>query len=220
MKCPHCTVSIYVEDDDYVIAEDVKGLWKIGYNLCPNCDRIIVYIVNGKDIRSEGNSDTIVDVVGERTILYPRSISRPQCPAEVPVKIAEDYNEACLVLADSSKASAALSRRCLQHFLREVVGVRPSDLSNEIQQVIDSGKLPSYIAEAIDAIRNIGNFAAHPQKSQQSGEILPVEPAEAEWNLEVLEALFDFYCVQPAIARKKKEALNRKLQEAGKHPMK
>jgi hypothetical protein len=78
--------------------------------------------------------------------------------------------------------------------------------------------LPSYIVEAIDAVRNIGNFAAHPLKSQQSGEILPVEPAEAEWNLEVLEALFDFYCTQPAIARKKKESLNRKLQEAGKHP--
>lgn len=220
MKCPHCTVSIHVEDDDYVIAEDVKGFWKIGYNLCPNCDKIIVYTEIGNAERSTAGSETIVDVIGERTIVYPRSISRLPCPSEVPAKIAEDYNEACLVLADSPKASAALSRRCLQHFLREVVGVRPGELSNEIQQVMDSGKLPSHIAEAIDAVRNIGNFAAHPLKSQQSGEILPVEPAEAEWNLEVLEALFDFYCVQPAIAKKKKEALNRKLQEAGKHPMK
>jgi hypothetical protein len=60
--------SIYVEDDDYVIAEDVKGLWKIGYNLCPNCDRIIVYSVNGKAKRSKGNPDTIIDVIPYYTL--------------------------------------------------------------------------------------------------------------------------------------------------------
>jgi hypothetical protein len=42
-------------------------------------------------------------------------------------------------------------------------------LADEIQQVIDSGKLPSDLAESIDAIRNLGNFAAHPMKSQHSG---------------------------------------------------
>jgi len=98
--------------------------------------------------------------------------------------------------------------------------VRPGNLAEEIQQVIDSGKLPSSLAESVDAIRNIGNFAAHPMKSKTSGEILPVEPGEAEWNLDVLESLFDFYFVQPQIIRKKREALNQKLKDAGKPPMK
>jgi len=66
----------------------------------------------------------------------------------------------------------------------------------------------------------IGNFSAHPLKSQKSGEILPVEPAEAEWTLDVLEALFDFYFVQPAIISKKKDVLNAKLSSAGKPPVK
>jgi hypothetical protein len=57
-------------------------------------------------------------------------------------------------------------------------------------------------------------------KSQSTGEILPVEPHEAEWNLDVLEALFDFFYVQPAIIAKKKTQLNAKLQDAGKPPMK
>jgi hypothetical protein len=134
--------------------------------------------------------------------------------------LADDYREACLVLADSPKASAALSRRCLQNLLREAAKVRPGNLAEEIQQVIDSGKLPSSLAESVDAIRNIGNFAAHPMKSKTSGEILPVEPGEAEWNLDVLESLFDFYFVQPQIIRKKREALNQKLKDAGKPPMK
>ena len=47
-----------------------------------------------------------------------------------------------------------------------------------------------------------------------------MEPGEAEWNLNVLDMLFDHYFVQPALLQKKKDALNKKLQEAGKPPMK
>jgi hypothetical protein len=74
-----------------------------------------------------------------------------------------------VLITDSPKASAALGRRCLQHLLREAAKVKPGNLADEIQQVIDSGKLPSDLAESIDAIRNLGNFAAHPMKSQHSG---------------------------------------------------
>ena len=108
----------------------------------------------------------------------------------------------------------------MQTLLREAAKVKPADLSKEIQQVLDSNTLPSYLGESIDAVRNIGNFAAHPTKSQRSGEILDVEPGEAEWNLEVLESLFDFYFVQPTILRAKRAALDAKLGEAGKPSMK
>ena len=135
-------------------------------------------------------------------------------------EIKEDYKEACLVFPDSAKASASLSRRCLQNILREKAEVKPSNLSDEIQEVLDSNTLPSYMAESIDSIRNIGNFAAHPIKSKNTGEIVPVEPGEAEWNLEVIEQLFDFYFVQPKKAAVKKEMLNNKLKDAGKPPMK
>jgi|SRR5690242_16813913 hypothetical protein len=107
------------------------------------------------------------------------------------------------VLADSPKASAALSRRCLQTLLREEAKTKAKDLVEQIQEVLDSGKLPSYLAENIDAIRNIGNFAAHPIKSTNTGEIVSVEPGEAEWTLDVLEELFDFYLIQPAKAKAK-----------------
>ncbi|MFP3708167.1 DUF4145 domain-containing protein [Paraburkholderia sp. SIMBA_009] len=137
----------------------------------------------------------------------------------MPEHIAEDYREAGVVLEASPKASAALSRRCLQTVLREH-GFTQYNLAEAIQAVIDSGRLPSAVADNIDAIRNIGNFAAHPMKDTSSGQILPVEPHEAEWNLDVLEELFDCFYVQPEKAREKRAALDAKLAAAGKPPMK
>lgn len=138
----------------------------------------------------------------------------------MPAEFTADYKEACLVLADSPKASAALSRRCLQHLLREKAKVKPSDLANEIQEVLDSHVLPSDVANDLDAVRNIGNFSAHPIKSTHTGEIVNVAPGEAEWTLNVLEELFDFYFVRPARSAAKRAALNTKLADAGKPPMK
>ena len=134
--------------------------------------------------------------------------------------MAEDYNEACLVISDSPKASAALSRRCLQAILREAAKVKHSDLAREIQEVLDRATLPTALAESIDAVRNIGNVSAHPVKSTSPGEILPVEPHEAEWNLEVIESLFDFYFTPPAVLKRKRAILDTKLGTAGKPPMK
>ena len=69
-------------------------------------------------------------------------------------------------------------------------------------------------------MRNVGNFAAHLLKDTNTGEIVEVEPGEAEWLLDVLEGLFDFYFVQPATATPKRDALNVKLKAAGKPEMK
>jgi hypothetical protein len=156
----------------------------------------------------------------DRMLVWPRGISRAPAPSEVPVEFSEDYREACLVLADSSKASAALSRRCLQHLLREKAGVTASDLSGEIDEVLASKTLPSHLADGLDAVRVVGNFAAHPIKSTRTGEIVAVEVGEAEWNLDVIEGLYDFYFVGPEQLRKKRDDLNMKLGAAGKPPLK
>lgn len=141
-------------------------------------------------------------------------------PSAVPAEIANDYAQAAAVFGDSPMASAALSRRCLQHILRDKAGVKKADLAKEIDEVIAAKSLPSHLAEAIDAIRNIGNFAAHPMKSTSTGQVLPVEAGEAEWTLDVLDGLFDFYYIQPDILAKRRAALNAKLANAGKPPAK
>jgi len=120
------------------------------------------------------------------------------------------------VLTISPQASAALTRRCLQQVLRDYGKTKSKDLYDQIDEVINEGRIPHALAEQLDAVRVIGNFAAHPLKSQISGMIMPVEPHEAEWNLDVLEAAFDHYFVKPAQAHARKAALNKKLAEAGK----
>lgn len=150
-------------------------------------------------------------------VVYPKNVPRP-VPPEVEDPYKTDFIEASTVLNDSPKASAAISRRCLQMILRDFAKAKPSDLSREIDEVLP--KLPSQLAMSVDAVRNIGNFAAHPIKSTHTGEIFPVEPGEAEWLLDVLEGLFDFYIVQPKILQDKRDALDKKLAEAGKPAMK
>jgi len=223
MKCPHCSVEINPSFKEYYLDSDIDGHWSIFKMTCPNqhCKKFIIRLVNGtqKKLPNGALTSAIENFKVDR-LVRPITSLRPPAAKEVNAMFSSDYNEACLVLGFSPKASAALSRRCLQNLLREKAGVKKGDLAREIQEVIDSKSLPTYLAENIDAIRNIGNFAAHPQKSTATGEIIDVEPGEAEWLLDVLEMLFDFYFVQPALAKAKRDALNLKLLKAGKPAMK
>ncbi len=219
MICPHCRVSFHDESHTGLIGEDADGWWGVEERVCSACKRLVLYLVRGEPSLI-GGSFYSFSTVHERRLVRPRQASRPPAPSTVPDSIAVDYTEAALVAQDSPKASAALSRRCLQNILREKAGVKPSSLANEINEVLDSGALPSYISDEIDSVRNIGNVAAHPIKSKNTGEIVPVESGEAEWNLNVIESLFDFYYVQPGKAQQRRDALNKKLTDAGKPPMK
>lgn len=129
MKCPHCLDTIHAAwTDQGNSANDPDGSYgSIHFMECPACGKIIVKLVNrtGDNVKSE-------------RLVLPRAPSRAPLSPDVPPEFGDDYKEACLVLADSAKASAALSRRCLQHLLREKAGVKPSSLDNEIQQTLDS----------------------------------------------------------------------------------
>ena len=222
MQCPYCRIEFYDKPSTWLLGEDAGDEWRIQVSRCLSCERLIVHLVKGKSVliaTPGGNTASDFFKAEQMLLVKPKASSRPPCPVEVPKEIAEDYTEACLVLPDSPKAAAALSRRCLQNLLREAGKATPSDLNKEIQEVLNNKSVPSYIAEDLDAIRHIGNFAAHPTKSQVTGQIVPVETEEVEWTLNVLEALFDFYYVQPALSKKRKDSLNLKLQEAGKKPM-
>ena len=220
MKCPHCLVEFHDAVETIPLGEDPDGFWFLDKRQCPACVRLVLQLnaKNKVDFQVMGMLAGTQELV--RYLVRPKAASRPAPPPEVPAAFQVEYVEAALVLTDSPQASAALSRRCLQHLLREKVGVKPSDLAREIDEVLNTGQLPSHLSEAIDAVRNIGNFAAHPIKSSNSGEVLPVEPGEAEWTLDVLDGLFDFYFVQPFLLEQKRAALNAKLAAANKPPLK
>jgi hypothetical protein len=228
MKCPYCLENFHVNWYYPIFAKPDKNWLKeednylgMRFCYCPSCNKLIIQI--GKLITSyqdpwENSINNPSTNPGMYTwkLFKPKTISRAPLPSEVTPEFANDYKEACLIIADSPKASAALSRRCLQNLLREKAHTTKDSLASQIKEVIDSKKLSSCLSEGIDAVRNIGNFAAHPIKSKNTGEIVEIEPGEAEWNLNILEGLFDFYFVQPKILKKKIKNLNKKLKDAGK----
>jgi len=208
MKCPHCLVSVNESWRALESRSDSDGSFQLHLMDCPACHRLIL-----KLMRVVGNEWVT-------TLIYPRATARTPVALEVPVLFASDYREACAVFSDSPKASAALSRRCLQNVIHEHFRVKERDLSTEIDKLIGQHVLGSELEKAIDSIRNYGNFAAHPIKSSNSGAIVDVEPGEAELCLDVLEDLFDYCFVVPARRAAKKAVLDQKLADAGKPPSK
>jgi hypothetical protein len=222
MKCPHCTVEIHpsfvtehIAAGEYISREGGHAYsFEVATMSCPSCRKAIVNLRRQLAGPRPGSK-----IVESEYMVYPQQASRPPAPAEVPEDLAQDFNEACAVLALSPKASAALSRRCLQELLRQQ-GFTQHDLAKAIDAVLAKNVLPAALAENLDAVRNIGNFAAHPIKDTASGTVVPVEDHEADWNLDVLEGLFDYYYVRPAKDKARRVALDAKLAAAGKPPMK
>jgi hypothetical protein len=201
-----------------VLGSDTDGTWIVAYRPCPDCGRFTLELFRGTTIPDGSGGFTFYPDLSWTA--HPRSTFRAPVPESVPADLKPTYLEACLVVRDSAAASAALSRRCLQHLLRQYAKVKPSNLDGEIQELLDRHELPSHLAGAVDAVRQLGNFAAHPIKSKSTGEIVDVEPGEAEWNLDTLESLFDFYFESPRQMAERRAALNKKLVDAGKPELK
>lgn len=224
MKCPHCNTAVKIEFEEYFTSDDPDRK-DYGYEIvgedCPMCSKLIVIMRYGRIetiSRGEYSYETVMDKDREE-FLFPKGITR-KVELEVPDAYKDNYTEASMVLQFSAKASAALSRRLLQNLLREEFDIEHRSLAQEIDAFIQRKDVPTYLAEAVDAVRNIGNFAAHPLKDTNTGEIVRVEPGEAEWLLEVLDSLFDFAFVQPRRLAERRKKLNDKLKSIGKPPMK
>lgn len=220
MNCPYCSRIIqFKADSTHPYWEDDSD-YPFELGVCPNpeCAQVIVLLHRGKIHEAAGVRLRMQE--GSTTeILYPRIPVRGVPPDKVPDGYKRDFVEAALVLNVSPKASAAISRRLLQHVLREHYGIQHRTLAAEIDEFVQRTDTPSFLTEAVDAVRTVGNIAAHPMKDEHTGSVVDVEPGEAEWLLEVLESLFDVAFVQPAKLERRKVALNEKLESLGKPPL-
>jgi hypothetical protein len=236
MECPHCLSRIsdnfyclYLRDRSEA-GDKHTNRFSLLYRVCSQCGRHIIFanLLNRLEVTeiesydvSHGEEHAEFAPIDSSILLFPKDQKKQakNLSPDIDESYREDYQEAYALVDLSPKASAALSRRCLQRLLHEKANVNTGELNTEIQKVLELNQLPAYLAKAIDAIRNVGNFAAHPLKSTRTNEIMDVEPGEAQWLLDVLENLFDFYFVQPAELARKRDALNKKLQEAKKPRM-
>jgi hypothetical protein len=106
-------------------------------------------------------------------------------PDFIPQVIRQDYEEACAITEASPKASATLSRRCLQGMIRDFWGVSKNRLIDEINDIKD--KVDPLTWKSIDAIRKVGNIGAHMEKDINL--IIDVDPAEANLLIQLIELL-------------------------------
>lgn len=214
MKCPHCSIHFHESWAAHHF-KDRSGYslrWEYRRCTCPSCKDDIIEIRFGR--WTDGNF-----FGDDWKLFYPAGANRGPVPPEVPDIIKTDYIESCQVLPISSKASAALSRRCLQNMLRDN-GYKAKDLSKEIDLLLNEPDpmkaIPLTLRTTIDGIRNFGNFSAHPISDVTTLQVIDVEPHEAEWCLEILEEAFQHFYVRPAEAKARKAALDAKLKSAGK----
>jgi hypothetical protein len=115
MDSPHCGVAFHDEWASTVIrrpSEKDKTVWSSEVTRCPACREETIRLLR-HDLKSVNEYQVRLDFR-----VYPRTTHRKPIRGELPSEIKEDYEEACMVLPSTNKASAALSRRCLQAILR------------------------------------------------------------------------------------------------------
>lgn len=222
MLCPHCSTVVkfsWYTSDAYEVDEENSRGKQLYFTSCLNCSKLVVILKEGFLSYSEIiNRHSVKEVEWER-MLYPNK-TQFENSQDIPSIYLEDYEETIKVLSASPKASAALTRRLLQNILREEFDIKEKNQAAEIQKFIQLEGVPSHLTDAVDAIRNIGNLAAHPTKNENTGEIVPVENGEAEWLIEVIESLFDFTFIQPKKLERRRKDLNIKLKAIGKPELK
>lgn len=147
---------------------------------CPKCDEVSIRILGvGSYFKNK-----IFNI-------RPNSEAK-QFPSYVPLKIRQDYEEACAIVDLSPKSSATLSRRCLQAMISDFWDIKENRLLSSINAL--KGKVPATQWEVIDAIRLIGNIGAHPELDINT--IIEIEPGDAKKLIRVIEFLIKQWYVE------------------------
>ncbi|MFA6546013.1 MAG: DUF4145 domain-containing protein [Limisphaerales bacterium] len=199
--CPFCdrdsaiTIERYVSESVFLTIANSTGPvgLQVMFIVCPNqkCCRFTLkteLFPAFKDGRGNMNVLSNKGSINQWNLI-PDSRART-FKAEIPEVILQDYREACLIRDLSPKASATLSRRCLQGIIRDYWKVKTGRLVDEIKAIEE--KIDSTTWQAIDAIRKVGNIGAHMEKDIDL--IVEVDPSEAQLLIGLIELLLnDWY---------------------------
>jgi hypothetical protein len=198
--CPFCNGSAVIRDKDYETKElfftvAQKKAIRIMIIECPNpdCNRytlaISLYEVLSSRSRQMGAEAMAIGKLLKTWRLIPTSEAKP-FPDYISKQILQDYEEACMVKDLSPKASATLSRRCMQGMIRDFWKVKGARLKDEIDKIEDKCDPDTW--KAIDAVRSVGNIGAHMEKDINL--IIDVDPNEAQLLISLIETLLkDWY---------------------------
>ncbi|MBY5395341.1 DUF4145 domain-containing protein [Rhizobium leguminosarum] len=110
-------------------------------------------------------------------------------PSDVPREIAITYREAVLTAEISGRASAAMSRRCLQGIVRDFFNLpqnKRGNLGAELSYVRD--QIDPNLWDAIQAVRSVGDSGAHMDNNVDH--IIDISSDEAHLLIGLIETLF------------------------------
>ncbi|MDF1641465.1 DUF4145 domain-containing protein [Thalassolituus oleivorans] len=194
--CPYCNRDCTLGDEDIKFCEDkaylaedhgyAKANFKILICPSPECRKISIKAHYFTSANYDGRYKKVYEWQ-----LIPEANAKP-FPDYIPQQLRDDYFEACLIKEKSAKASATLSRRCLQGIIRDFWGIKEKNLFNEIAALED--KVDATTWEAIDSVRKVGNIGAHMEKDVNI--IIDVEPEEAELLIWLIETLFEEWYIE------------------------
>jgi hypothetical protein len=191
--CPHCERAVTITDERsssdahtlYVGNSVGRRTLETLFIVCPNpqCKKFTLTAALHESQSTPQGRERLVKKLQEWPLIPPSASKH--FPDYVPEAIREDYGEACLIRDLSPKASATLSRRCLQGILRDFWKVKPGRLVDEIEQVKD--KIDPITWDAIEAVRKLGNIGAHMEKDINV--LVDVDPEEAALLIGLVETL-------------------------------
>lgn len=185
IHCPYCNCDfppIYNEtyisyklrfDVHRTVHDGIPESIAVDFFHCPKCKSYTIKVVGLGELTK-----------GIEVPILPKS-NAIQFPDYVPESIRNDYEEACAIIWLSPKASATLSRRCLQSMIRDFWKVNETTLYKEISAL--ESKVDKAQWDVLNALRQLGNIGAHPEADVNS--IINIEPEEATKLLKVIELL-------------------------------
>ena len=217
-NCPHCDRATTITNSNAVSSANVNTLlpecggtvFISTFIKCPNqdCNKISL-IATENEVHKSPFGPYIKGEELKRWQLIPKPTAK-SWPDYIPKAIREDYSEACLICELSPKASATLSRRCLQGIIRDVHGVKAGNLANEIQQI--EGKISQEALDEINLIRITGNIGAHMEKDVNL--VIDIDPDEARLLIELIESLIKEWYIDKHERKKRAAALEEKTKKA------
>lgn len=194
--CPFCNRDTTITDNDSSSGSDCllipnrsgSKILNIFWIVCPNpkCKKFTLSLSLHEYPLDKDRRGYFVGKRLDSWNLIPPSRAKV-FPDYVPEAIRNDYLEACLIEELSPKASATLSRRCLQGMIRDFWGIKKKTLKLEIDAL--EGKINKTTWKAIHSIRSVGNIGAHMEKDIDL--IVDVEPDEAALLIKLIETLIE-----------------------------
>lgn len=157
-----------------------SNIWWIG--VCNACDNPLLVLNNGAKV-------------------FPAPLPTPTSK-DIPLEIRDDLDEAKICISAAAyRAAAVMARRAMQVAAKEK-GATEDKLVSQIHELQKLGKITTDLKEWADAVRWVGNDAAHPNDAK-------VAEQDAKDVLHLAEQFLHVLYVAPAVAADLKKRLGK-----------